>query len=76
MIHRMSKVPALNYLKFLELIGVELRPAQPALAEIEFPVVANHTQSSVIVPMRTQVSAEAEDGGAPIVLRRTRRSTL
>jgi len=67
MIHRMSKVPALNYIKFLELIGVELRPAQPALAEIEFPVLPDHSRSYAIVPSRTQVSAEAEDGGAPIV---------
>src|SRR5882762_4397491 len=67
MIHRMNNVPALNYLKFLELLGVELRPAQPAFAEVEFPVVADHTQSFVFVPWRTQVSARAEDGGAPIV---------
>ena len=33
LIFRMGKVPELNYLKFLELLGVELRPAQPALAE-------------------------------------------
>lgn len=67
MIHRMGKVPALNYIKFLELLGIELRPAQPALAEIEFSVTEKHNRPFVIVPWRTQVSAPAEDGGAPIV---------
>ena len=67
MIHRMGKVPQLNYIKFLDLIGVELRSSQPAMVEIEFPVKADYTQRIVLVPMRTQVSAEAHDGGAPIV---------
>lgn len=67
MIHRMGKVPQLNYVKFLELLGVELRSSQPAMVEIEFPVKADHTQRVVMVPIRTQVSAEAHDGGASIV---------
>lgn len=67
MIHRMGKVPQLNYIKFLDLIGLELRSSQPAMVEIEFPVKADYTQRIVLVPMRTQVSAEAHDGGAPIV---------
>jgi predicted phage baseplate assembly protein len=67
MIYRMGKVPELNYIKFLELIGIELRAAQPAMAEIEFPVKEDYSKPYVIVPPRTQISAEAEDGGAPIV---------
>jgi len=31
LLYRMNRVPALNYLKFLQLIGIELRPAEPAL---------------------------------------------
>src|SRR6266511_6459506 len=38
--YRMDKVPALNYLKFLALIGIELQPAVPGQAEITFPVVS------------------------------------
>ena len=37
MLYRMGQVPELNYLKFLELIGIELRAAQPATAEITLP---------------------------------------
>ena len=31
LLYRMNLVPELNYLKFLQLIGIELAPAQPAL---------------------------------------------
>src|SRR5215218_5349931 len=42
LLYRMGRVPELNYLKFLELIGVELQPAQPARVEITFPVKKTH----------------------------------
>ena len=38
LIYRMGKVPELNYLKFLQLLGIELRTAEPARTEITFPV--------------------------------------
>jgi predicted phage baseplate assembly protein len=65
--YRMNKVPELNYIKFLQLIGIELEPAEPALAEITFPVVPTHPQLYVIVPARTQVTADAPDGGPQLV---------
>ena len=68
MIYRLGKVPDLNYLKFLELIGIELNPAAPAQAEITFPVVVTPTSPPyVIVPLHTQVSAPAPDGGPPLI---------
>ena len=65
--YRMNKVPELSYIKFLQLVGIELQPAEPALAEITFPVLTTHPQPFVIVPPRTQVAAEAPEGGPPIV---------
>ena len=65
--YRMNQVPDLNYLKFLQLIGIELRPAQPAYAEITFPVIATFTAPTTIVPIRTQVTAETPGGGPPLV---------
>jgi len=65
--YRMDKVPALNYLKFLELIGIELQPAVPGQAEITFPVVSTNTSPTVIVPLHTQVSAPGSDGGPPLI---------
>jgi predicted phage baseplate assembly protein len=67
LLYRMGRVPELNYLKFLELLGMELRAATPAVAEITFPVLPTTTDPYVIVPMRTQVSAEDPDNPTPIV---------
>ncbi|HET7924862.1 MAG TPA: hypothetical protein VFL30_08175, partial [Rhodanobacteraceae bacterium] len=58
LVHRLGQVPKLNYLKFLELIGIELNPAQPAAVEITFPVVPTFADATVIVPLHTQVAAE------------------
>ena len=38
LIYRMGKVPELNYIKFLELIGIEQQAAQPARVDVTFPV--------------------------------------
>lgn len=63
--YRMSKVPELNYIKFLQLLGIELNPAEPAQAEVTFPMKTSFPGFSVIIPMHTQVTAEAADGGQP-----------
>jgi predicted phage baseplate assembly protein len=65
--YRLGQVPLLNYIKFLQLIGIELTPAQPAQAVLVFPVQSTFTQATVPVGARTQVSAPATDGGNPIV---------
>jgi len=67
LLYRMGKVPELNYLKFLELIGMELLAAQPARVDVMFPVTDTATVPYVDVPPRTQVSANADDGGPPLV---------
>jgi len=67
LIYRMNQVPELNYLKFLALIGIELRPAEAASAEVTFLVAAGVAVPYVIVPQRTQVSAPGAAGGRPIV---------
>jgi predicted phage baseplate assembly protein len=66
LLYRMNQVPDLNYAKFLELIGVELRAAQPANAEITFAVAATFAGAQVEVPARTQVAASVP-GGPPLV---------
>jgi predicted phage baseplate assembly protein len=68
---RLAQVPELNYIKFLELIGIELEPAQPAQAVLCFPVQAGFGSPTVLVPARTQVSAAPNDGGPPIVFETT-----
>jgi predicted phage baseplate assembly protein len=75
LIFRLNQVPMLNYIKFLQLIGIELTPAQPAEVVIVFPVQASFTQNYVSIPARSQVSAAASDGGAPIVFETDRAMT-
>jgi predicted phage baseplate assembly protein len=53
-------VPDLNYIKFLQLIGIEQAPARPARAELTF-TLARPDLVSVIIPMGTQCAAS--DGG-------------
>lgn len=67
LLFRMGRVPELNYLKFLQLVGLELLPAEPARAEITFPVLPSATVPYIIVPPQTPVSAESTDGGPPVV---------
>ena len=67
LIFRLGQVPQLNYIKFLQLIGIELNPAQPAQTVLVFPVQSGFAQSSVPVSAGTQVSAAPANGGSPIV---------
>lgn len=67
LIYRLGKVPQLNYLKFLELMGFELTPASPAVADITFPVQPTYTQPYVIVPLGTQVATQQADDQGPIL---------
>jgi predicted phage baseplate assembly protein len=60
-IYRLNQVPDLNYIKFLQLIGIELEAAQPARAQLTFSL-ARPDVSSVIVPQGTQVAASGSSG--------------
>jgi predicted phage baseplate assembly protein len=67
LIYRLGKVPQLNYLKFLELMGFELTPARAATVEITFPVQPTYSEPYVIVPLATQVATDQPDDQGPIV---------
>jgi predicted phage baseplate assembly protein len=58
---RVNQVPDLHYVKFLQLLGIELMPARPARAELSFSL-ARKDIDSVIVPKGAQVSANGADG--------------
>lgn len=60
LLFRLGSVPELNYVKFLQLLGFELKPAGPARAEITFPIRDGSTEYTVI-PMRTQLEAEKDE---------------
>jgi len=66
-IYRLAQVPQLNYLKFLELIGIELEPAKAATAKLSFPVLPTYGKDITIVPAKTQVSTEESDEEGPVI---------
>lgn len=65
-IYRLNQVPDRNYIKFLQLLGIELKPAQPATANLTFSL-SRPDISFVIVPQGTQVAANSSTGGQPIL---------
>jgi len=66
LLFRLNQVPERNYIKFLQLLGIELKPAQPARAELTFTLARNDVET-VIVPKGTQVAAAEGGDGKPLI---------
>src|SRR5437588_3877796 len=54
-LYRLNRVPDRNYVKFLELIGVHLEPAQAAVAQLLFRLSAPQPET-VVIPRGTSVA--------------------
>lgn len=70
MLHQLNRVPERNYIKFLQLLGMELEPARPATADLTFTPSPGAAVEPV--PERTQVMAAPPGGGDPLVFETTR----
>lgn len=70
MLARMNRIPFKNYIKFLQLLGMELEPAKPATAHLTFFTKAN--QIADPIPERAQISAQLSDGLPPVIFETTR----
>lgn len=66
LIYRLNRVPDLHYVKFLELIGVELRPPSPARGRVTFWLSAPQPQV-VLVRAGTEVATPRTDVHDPVV---------
>jgi predicted phage baseplate assembly protein len=62
---RLNRVPAKNFVKFLELVGLELTPPAPAVTELRFTIVKG--QASAAVPAGTPVALGTTSDGPPVV---------
>ena len=60
-LYHLNQVPQRNYVKFLQLLGIELEPARPARADLTFELDEN-ADVVVMVPKGTRTAAEAADG--------------
>ena len=65
-LYRLNQVPDRLYVKFLELVGVELFSAVPARADLLFTLTAPRADV-VRVPAGTLVSTERRDDEAPVI---------
>jgi len=64
MVYRLNRVPDKNYVKFLELLGLQLKPASSARTDLTFWLsvslpISEDNQQSVIIPRGFQVTADS-----------------
>ncbi len=64
LVYRLNQVPELNFVRFLQLLGIQTAPATPAAVDLAF-TTAKPTVD-VVVPAGTQVSGPGADG-KPVV---------
>jgi predicted phage baseplate assembly protein len=70
LIYRLNRVPDRHYIKFLDLLGLQLRPPGAAQAEVTFWLSAPQPQA-VTVRAETEVSTDRTDVEEPIVFSTT-----
>ena len=73
LLYRLNRVPDLNYVKFLELIGVTLLPPRAARTELTFRVSKEPENELPILHLRLRKAAR---GGAKIFVIHPRRTRL
>jgi predicted phage baseplate assembly protein len=71
LIYRLNRVPELNYIKFLELMGVELSPPAAARGEATFWLSAPQPQP-VLVRAESRIATPRTDVSDPVVFSTTR----
>jgi predicted phage baseplate assembly protein len=59
-LHKMGEVPLNNYLKFAELLGLQLKPARPATVQLVF--TPKPAEPPGTIPARSRYSAQAQGG--------------
>jgi predicted phage baseplate assembly protein len=67
LLFRLNQVPELHYVKFLELLGITLRPSEPARVDLTFMLVDPPTASLVPVPKGARVAAAGAEDQPPVV---------
>ena len=66
LIFRLNRVPDKNYVKFLELIGIELRPPHAARVDVTFWLTAPQPRT-VTLPIGSEVATERTDTSDAVV---------
>lgn len=67
LLYRVNRVPDRNYIKFLQLLGIELQPGQPASVELTY-TLSRDDLDTVLIPQGSLVAAaEPDEQGENIV---------
>src|SRR5438067_1454577 len=74
-LYRLNKVPEKNFLTFLDLIGVRLKPPEPARVVLEL-TPSEGVEGELVVKKGTQVATLQAAGGEPITFETLRDITL
>jgi hypothetical protein len=74
-IYRLNKVPEKNFLAFLDLIGVRLKPPEPAKVVLEF-TPSEGAEGELVVRKGTQVATLQSAGADPVTFETLRDITL
>ncbi len=64
-IYRLNQVPEKNYLAFLNMMGIRLRPPQPARALVHFDISEKIDQVTIPASTRLATSGTADEGSLP-----------
>ncbi|HEY6659991.1 MAG TPA: putative baseplate assembly protein [Pyrinomonadaceae bacterium] len=66
-IWRLNRVPEKNFIKFLELIGIEPEPPSAAQAELTFKLTTKNLTEATIIPQGTRVALAEQVDGRPVI---------
>jgi hypothetical protein len=64
---RLNQVPRRNFLKFMELVGIDLNPAAAARAELTFKLSTKDLKTAVTISQGTKVTLADAGDGPPVV---------
>lgn len=66
-IWRLNRVPEKNFIKFLELIGIQPDPPAPAHAELTFKLSSKDLLDAKLIPQGTRVALTEQVDGKPVI---------
>src|SRR5262245_52843214 len=64
---RLNRIPDKAFIKFLQLIGIELTAAQPAMAELTFKLGSKDLPFAVAIDQGTRVALASSTSGGPVI---------
>ncbi len=80
-VYRLNQVPEKNYIKFLDLLGMQRQPASSARTELTFWLsvslpIGPDNEEPVIVPQGTQAASRLAGAGEDVIFTTDRRLTI